>query len=132
MIEMFFAAIIGVVTGSIGYFVATFWMRPILRFGDIRQQIASDLVFFANAITPEGLNEEMKKRVVDRRIANRRSSADLMACLLTIPCWYRWLINFQKQDPFVAAQQLIGLSNTVDYDNSDKRINIIKEKLNIP
>ena len=132
MPQMFLAALIGVVTGSIGYFVSTFWMKPILRFGEIRQQIASDLVFFSNAIISDGLNEEMRSRVVDRRVANRRSSADLMACLLSVPFWYRWWLKLRGKDPFIAAQELIGLSNAVDFESSSKRILLIKTKLGLP
>lgn len=132
MNETILTVLIGVATGSAGYFVTTFWMRPVLRFGEIRQQIASDLVFFANAITSEGLNEELRQRVSDRRAANRRTSADLMACLLTLPFWYRWWLKLRKRDSKIAAEELIGLSNTVDHSTSDTRIAKIKAGLGLP
>jgi len=123
------ALIIGLIAGAVGYLVTTFWMHPILRYLDLRQQVLSDLIFYANVVNADRLNDEMKDRMWKRVEANRRHSADLTACLLGLPSWYKHWLKHRGHDPKDAANNLMGLSNTFDYRDADKRIERIKTAL---
>ncbi len=123
------AGIIGLIAGAAGYLVATFWMRPILRYLDLKQQVCSDLIFFANVVNAEGLNDEMKERMWKRVEANRRHSADLTACLLVLPSWYKCWLEYRGHNPEKAANDLMGLSNTFEDNKADRRIERIKTAL---
>lgn len=127
----FFIVLISIVSGALGYLIANFWIRPILRYRDVKYQVLSDLIFYASAINADGMNEKIKDRVSHRIEANKRHSADLMACYLDIPFWYKWFLKKLKESPESAATQLMGLSNTAEHETADKRINKIKEHLRI-
>lgn len=115
--------------GAIGYWVSTFWMKPILQYRDLRIKVFSDVIFYAQVVNADGLNEKMQKLYEDRTLANRRNSADLAACLNDLPGWYKWWLNRMDQSPESAVTNLIGYSNTTDYDAANKRIRVIKKAL---
>lgn len=123
------AVLLGVVFGAAGYWIATFWMQPILRYRDVRSKVLSDLVYYAQVTDAEGLNERMKDLYESRVEANRRSSADLTACMAELPRWYRVWLRARGCDIEAAAQNLIGLSNTTEHEAADKRVERIKKSL---
>jgi hypothetical protein len=106
-------------------------MKPILRYRELRSMVLSNIIYFAQVISADGLNERMQKLHEDRIEANRRSSAELTARLLELPRWYKALLRCRGHDPEAAAQDLIGLSNTTDYDAAAKRVKRIKIALGI-
>ena len=55
MVQMI-TTLIGLVAGAVGYLIVTFWFRPILRYKEIRSRVISDIVFFANAVSLKGAN----------------------------------------------------------------------------
>jgi hypothetical protein len=59
--EQFWITLLSIVAGAGGYLIATFWVRPILRYKDLKYQIASDLVFFANAIELQKLDGSLRE-----------------------------------------------------------------------
>lgn len=121
----------GVALGAIGYWVATFWIQPILRWRTIRQQILSDLIFYADAVIADGMSDRIQERRWQRINSNRRSSADLYSCLETLPFWHRIWLKSKKIDIEKAARNLIGYANTPDYDDAVKRVNVIKAALGL-
>lgn len=127
----FLVALIGIVAGGFGYLIVTFWIRPIVRYLDVKHQVLSDLIFYASAINADGMNENIKTRVLYRIEANKRHSADLTACHVDLPFWYKWCLEQRKESPEAAATHLMGLSNTSDHDAAGKRIDKIKEHLRI-
>ena len=129
--ENFLIALFSVCCGAIGFLVAQFWFQPILRYREIKGQIISDLVFYANAINAERLNEEMKQRTLDRMVTHRRHSADLTACFYKFPKFYRFYLMKKGERPDFASGELIGLSNTSEYDAAHIRIDKIQELLRI-
>ena len=129
MDDKLISVLVGVVAGAVGYWVTTFWMKPILRYRELRTQVLSDLIYFAQVINAEGLNERMQKLYEERIEANRRSSADLTACLLELPRWYKAVLRCRGCNPAGAAQDLMGFSNTTDYDAAAKRVERIKAAL---
>lgn len=129
MDEKLLAVLVGIVAGAVGYWVSTFWMKPILQYRDLRIRVFSDFIFYAQVVNADGLNERMKKLYEDRTFANRRNSADLAANLNDLPRWYKWWLNRMGQSPESAVTNLIGYSNTTDYDAANKRVKDIKVAL---
>jgi len=120
-----------VISGAAGYVIARFWLQPVFQYREIKMQIISDLVFYANAINPNGLNEEMKQRVLDRMIANRRHSANLTACYYSLPRKCRDYLIKKGEYPDKASSEFIYLSNTTEYDEAIKAIKRIQVLLRI-
>lgn len=131
MYEKLLTALIAVVTGTLGYFLTTFWMKPIIRYRELRNKILSDLIFYAQVVNADGLNERMKKLYEERIESNRRLSAELTTCFLELPRWYKWWLRHGGQLPERAATDLIGFSNTTDYEAAAKRVERIKAALGI-
>ena len=131
MDEKLFAALIGVVTGTLGYWFTTFWMKPILNYREIRSKVLIDLIFYAQVVNADGLNERMQKLYEERIVSNRRLSAELTACFCDLPFWYKWWLRLRGHMPERAATDLIGFSNTTEYDLAAKRVERIKTALGI-
>lgn len=127
----FLIVVISIASGGLGYLFATFWIRPILRYLNVKHQVLSDLIFYASAINADGMNENIRTRMLNRIETNKRCSADLTAYYIDLPFWYRWFLKKRKELPEEAATQLMGLSNTYDYETAHKRIDKIKEHLRI-
>jgi len=131
MDEKLFAVLIGVVTGTVGYWFTTFWMKPILQYRELRSKVLIDLIFYAQVINADGLNERMKNLYEERVVSNRRLSAELTACFLDLPFWYKWWLRSRGHMPERAAIDLIGFSNTTEYEAAAKRVERIKAALGI-
>ena len=131
MDEKLVAVLVGIVSGAVGYWIGTFWMRPILQYRELRTKVFSDFIFYAQVVNADGLNERMKKLYEERVTANRRSSADLAACLLELPVWYKWWLRRNGQSPDQAVTHLIGYSNTTEYEAAAQRVDAIKKALGI-
>ena len=131
MDEKLLAVLIGVVTGTVGYWFNIFWMKPILQYRELRSKVLIDLIFYAQVINADGLNERMKKLYEERIVSNRRLSAELTACCLELPFWYKWWLRSIGHMPERAATDLIGFSNTTEYEAADKRVERIKVALGI-
>ena len=130
MDDKLLAVLIGVMFGALGYWVATFWMKPLLQYREIRSKILIDLIFYAQVTNADGLNERMKALYEDRVVSNRRLSSELTACLLELPFWYTWwLVRIRRQIPERAAIDLIGFSNTTEFVEGTKRVDRIKTAL---
>ena len=126
MDEKLLAVLIGIAAGALGYWVSTFWMRPILQYRDLRIKVYADFIYYAQVVNAEGLNDRMKKMYESRTLSNRRNSADLAACLNELPGWYKWWLHCNGQSPERAVSHLIGYSNTTEYEAAEKRIVAIK------
>jgi hypothetical protein len=131
MDEKLVATLVGAVAGAIGYWFTTFWMKPIVRYRELKSSILSDLIFYAQVTNPQNLGERLKELYERRVESNRRQSADLTACLLELPFWYKWWIRRKGHSPEIAATQLIGFSNTTDHEQADRRVEKIKKALGL-
>lgn len=129
MDDKLISVVVGIVSGTAGYWFTTFWMKPILQFRELRSKILIDLIFYAQVVNADGLNEQMQKLYEERIKSNRRHSAELTACLLELPCWYKSWLEFRGFKTATAAQDLIGFSNTTDYEAAAKRVERIKAAL---
>jgi len=129
--DKFLITIFSIFCGAVGFLFTNFWFQPILRYRQIKSQIISDIVFYANAINPENLNDEMKQRVIDRMVSNRKHSADLTACFYNLPSFYRFYLRKRGEKPDFASREFMGLSNTTEYESANRRIDKIQELLKI-
>lgn len=129
MDDKLWAVVIGIIAGTIGYWITTFWMWPILQYRELRLKVFSDFIFYAQVVNADGLNDEMKALYEKRIASNRRHSADLAACLTELPIWYKKWLCIKGQAPDYAARRLIGYSNTTDYEEAAKRMKEIKKAL---
>lgn len=129
MDEKFWAVLLGIFAGAIGYWITTFWMRPILRYRELRMKVFADFIFYAQVINADGLSDRMKALYEERITSNRRHSADLAACLTELPSWYKWWLCRRGQAPEKAVRHLIGYSNTTEYEAAAKIMKAIKKAL---
>jgi hypothetical protein len=129
--EQIWITLLSIVAGAGGYLIATFWVRPILRYKDLKYEIASDLVFFANAIELQKLDGSLREDTLTRKDANRRRASDLAAIYDYLPAGYRRWLQKHKEDPKRASSELIGLSNELDVKEAKRRIQSIKACLRI-
>lgn len=123
------SALLGVAAGAVGYWITTFWMKPILQYRDLRRKVFADLIFYAQVVNAEGLNDRMKELYEERIAGNRRNSAELFASVTELPYWYKRWLRRVGQAPETAAKNLIGFSNTTDSDSADKRVQAIRKAL---
>lgn len=131
MDEKLFSLIVGLVAGAMGYWFTTFWMKPILQYRELRSKIITDLIYYAQVTTAEGLNERMQTLHEERVLANRRSAAEMAACLLELPFWYLGWLKWRGHTPYRVVGDLIGFSNTTDHDKADLRKSSIRRSLGI-
>lgn len=120
-------SVIGIASGAVGYFVVTFWMKPLLQYLELRSKTLTDLIFYANVHGATGLVEDEMKRGREGQNALRRDAAQLLACFEELPWFYRAYLSSQKRDLQGCAEALIGLTNTLDFDAADtKRKYVLK------
>ncbi|NRR34224.1 hypothetical protein HSX11_29040 [Oxalobacteraceae bacterium] len=127
--DKLFAVLIGVLSGAIGYWFTTFWMKPILQYRELRIKVFADFIYYAQVVNAEGLNDQMKELYENRISSNRRNSADLAACLTELPFWYLWWLKRKGQSPERATSHLISYSNTSEYEQAAKVMKAIKKSL---
>lgn len=122
----------GVVAGTLGYWISTFHIQPILRFHDVRNQVLMDFIYYAQVINTSGLNDEMQNLYRERVLANRKASAQLFAATQSLPFWYRFYLKLKKWGPEDAAKHLIGFSSTTEYEQAAKVQALIRKKIGLP
>ena len=83
------------------------------------------------SINDDGMNDEVKAKVLERIEANRRHSAELTACYADLPFWHKSYIKCRKHCPEKASRNLMGLSNTREDMAAAGRVDIIKSCLGI-
>lgn len=127
----FWIFLLGLIAGSTGYLIVTFICQPILRYRELRYSVISDLVFYRNAVTADGLDNVMKERLNERVSANRRHAADFAAIYYQLPSGFRRYLSWRGVDLIKANSELLGLSNTFEFDQAAKRIERIQKQLKV-
>lgn len=127
-----FSVLIGIIAGAIGYWISTFYVQPVLRFREVRNQILRDFIYYAQVVNAEGLSEDMQKLFNERILANRKASAQLSSAVLDLPRLYRCFFKRRCHNSKLAATSLIGFSNTYDYDQASKVEGEIRTLLGLP
>jgi hypothetical protein len=123
--------LLSLIAGGCGYLIITFWMSPILRYLQIRHEVTSDLIFYADVISADNVCDELKKRHEARQESNRKHAAEMAACYYRLPKWYKWLLKRRDENPLVASRELIGLSNCSTEESAYSHIQRLKKALRI-
>ncbi|MDD1630983.1 MAG: hypothetical protein LUP91_02115 [Methylococcaceae bacterium] len=55
MDEKLLAVLLGIIAGGIGYWITTFWMKPILQYRELRLKVFADFIFYAQVVNADGL-----------------------------------------------------------------------------
>lgn len=126
------AAIIGIVAGTFGYWFTTFAVQPILRYRDVRSKVLRDFIYYAQVVNAEKLSDDMQQLFRERVLENRRSSAELNASLEELPAWYLYFLRIRGLKPADAASCLIGYSNTREWRDAHRVENSIRKSLGLP
>jgi hypothetical protein len=127
-LKEFWVTLLSIAAGAVGYIVVTFWVQPILRYRDIKYQVAADLVFFANALELQKQNGKLRNDTLARQDNNRRCAAELKAICPQLPFWYRCKLRLKKENPTEGWKDLIGLSNSSKRDEAQRIHQARKEK----
>ena len=111
--------LLGLATGALGYWIATFWMKPLVFYLELRSRIMADLLFYAD-VTYKLDDAHVQKRAPERCDKFRRHASDLHAAAIGLPCWYSWYLTVRKRRPQEVAIRLYRLSDTQDYGPAAK------------
>lgn len=118
--------------GMAGYLAVTFWFQPILRYRETKFQIASDLVFYANAIDIQKTDGTIRTDTLERKDYNRHRAAELNAIYPALPTWYRRWLNWRNENTAEASSELIRLSNLSSRGETRECVKAIRTALRLP
>jgi len=127
-----FAVFFGIVAGAVGYWFNTFAMQPILRFREVRIRVLSDFFHFNQVVNADVSYAEKQSlyQIEGQRVL--ATSAELSAAVFDLPRWYLWYAKRRALNPEQAACELIGYSNTKEYDLARKYRVSIRKNLGLP
>jgi hypothetical protein len=98
--------------GALGWIATNFVARPILRVYDLRERVWEELLVSANlSIFDAGRYEQTVENL-------RRCAAQASALYVAWPGLLRWVLWTLGFDLQLAAENLLGLSNTCGRDGS--------------
>jgi hypothetical protein len=133
--SLLIAAAASFVAGVIGYIIARFWVRPIVRYTITKRKIKRDLSNYLAFV-------EINKKANDP-LSNAGSSGvmlkkakqytmELTSCYTKeLPYWYRLLLDSRGESPVEASGLLTNLSKIKDNRQVNDRIVRAQEKLGI-
>ena len=132
MEPIYIVAIISFFFGIFGYVITQFWLRPILRYRQLKRQVASDLAGYAMAETIEGGDKKRGQQTRDRLAAIRQHSDELSSSYsYDLPPWYRLVLQRRGESPVEASKQLMKLSNTRNPEHAEGHVGKIRACLKI-
>ena len=132
MEPIYFVAIISFVSGSLGYIIIQFWIRPILGYQKIKNKVALTIKCYYESKDNEDIGEKIKLQMKEWAKANRQNSVELSASYnANLPNWYKMLLDSRGESPIDASKHLMILSNTRNYDHMEKHMKEIKNYLKI-
>ncbi len=132
MEPIYFVVIISFITGSLGYIIIQFWIRPISGYRKIKNKVALTIKYYYNSKNNEDIGEKIKSQMKEWSKANRQNSVELSASYNeNLPNWYKMLLDSRGESPIDASRHLMVLSNIRNYDHAEKHIEGIKKYLKI-
>ena len=132
MEPIYVVAIISFISGSFGYIILQFWVRPILGYRKIKHKVALTIKYYYESKDNKDIGKKIKSQMKDRAKANRQNSVELFASYNeNLPNWYKMLLDSRGESPIDASKHLMILSNTSNYDHAEKHIEGIKNYLKI-
>ena len=123
------AAIIGFCLGSAGYIIFRFWLLPIRRYQQIKDEIAESIRYHELKLS----NEKTFQLSLDQSKTCRKQAVALTNLYYDdLPHWYRMVLNNRKEYPEGASKNLKALaSNIRNPDHARSRIYNIRNNLNL-
>ena len=132
MEPIYVVAIISFISGSFGYIILQFWLRPILGYRKIKHKVALAIKYYYKSKNDKDIGEKIKSQMKEWSKANRQNSVELSASYNeNLPNWYKMLLDSRGESPIDASKHLMILSNTSNYDHAEKHIEKIKNYLKI-
>jgi hypothetical protein len=132
MEPIYFVAITSFVSGSLGYLILQFWIRPILGYKKIKNKVELTIKYYYKSKNNKNIGEKIKSQMKERSKTNRQNSVELSASYNeNLPNWYKMLLDSRGESPIDASKHLMILSNTSNYDHAEKHIEGIKNYLKI-
>ncbi len=132
MEPIYFVAIISFISGSFGYIILQFWIRPILGYKKIKNKVALTIKYYYKSKDDKDIGEKIKSQMKEWSKANRQNSVELSASYNeNLPNWYKMLLDSRGESPIDASRHLMVLSNIRNYDHAEKHIEGIKKYLKI-
>jgi len=132
MEPIYVVVIISFVSGSLGYIILQFWIRPILGYRKIKNKVALTIRDYFKFKKNKDVGEKIKSQMKEWSKANRQNSVELSASYNeNLPNWYKMLLDSRGESPIDASRYLMVLSNTRNYDHAEKHIEGIKKYLKI-
>jgi hypothetical protein len=121
------SAIASLLLGTIGWFVASFFGKPLLDFLNLRSQVHEEVILAGN-IGP------MRAGTSDYRAIERlrRLGAQVRATSITASPLLRWYLSKAGYDLKKAAGGLIGLSNSLNQEDRALYTDQIQKGLKLP
>jgi len=121
-------AIASFLLGGIGWFVASFFAKPLLDFLNLRNQVLEELIFTAN------VNDERMPLYASARESLRRLGAKVLAINSTSYRPLRWFLSKCRYElgQNGAGGSLIGLSNSLNLPVRHLQIDKIEKGLRLP
>lgn len=126
-----FSVLLTIVAGGLGYFIMQFIMAPVQRYLEIRHQVTSDLLYYANAIGAKGAGEALRRKQDERQESNRKHASEIVAAYYRLPGFYRFWLKRKGEDPLDASRGLIGLSTSFDYEQAYPYLKQLLKSLNL-
>ncbi|MEA1900295.1 MAG: hypothetical protein U9N47_05955, partial [Thermodesulfobacteriota bacterium] len=132
MEPIYFVAIISFISGSFGYIILQFWVRPILGYRKIKNKVALTIKYYNKSKDDKDIGEKIKSQMKEWSKANRQNSVELSASYNeNLPNWYKMLLDSRGESPIDASRHLMVLSNIRNYYHAEKHIEGIKKYLKI-
>ena len=130
MEPIYFVAIISFVSGSLGYIILQFWIRPILGYRKIKNKVALTIKFYYKSKNNKDIGEKIKSQMKEWSKTNRQNSVELSESYNeNLPNWYKMFLDSRGESPIDASKHLMILSNTNNYEHAEKHIEGIKNYL---
>lgn len=100
--------------GALGYFLANFWMAPVIRFRALKERIHADLVFYANVLhNPQSEPDDLSDRTTQELRRNASELFALDSVMISLKT-FRSLMRIPKTEKIEeAASSLVWMSNSV-------------------
>lgn len=121
----YIGAAVGFIIGVGGYSVIKYWIQPISRYVNLKQQLSAALDSYPAMLKESGTHSAGSASKVFRQ-----SAADLTnAYEHELPSWYKIKLGGRGERPTEASRWLMKLANTQNPDHADKQIATVKEQL---
>lgn len=130
MEPIYIVACISFLLGVFGYIITQFWIRPILRYREIKHRIASDMKWYMEAQKHEIKDKNAQEQIRARAGIIRGRCTELTDCFsYDLPHWYKLLLESRHESPIDASKHLLALANIRNSDHGYRGLEKITNSL---